>query len=59
MQNPKGAEGNTTSAGAIRNLTNEKLALFVKLRELHLEITKVNQKLAEHGADAAMLSVCW
>jgi hypothetical protein len=43
----------------VKELTQQKLALFVKMREVHLEITKVNQKLVEAGADATMLSVCW
>jgi hypothetical protein len=47
------------SAEALKKLTSQKLALFVKMREIHLEITKVNQQLAEKGADASILSICW
>jgi len=51
--------GNKGNATVIQKLTEEKLALFVKVRELHLEITKVNEKLAQAGADASVLVVCW
>jgi hypothetical protein len=48
-----------TDQGAIQKLNEEKLALFVKMREVHLEITKINQKLMQAGADATMMQVCW
>lgn len=46
-------------AEELNELLAKKLDIFVKLRELQTEITRVNQELLARGADAAMINVCW
>lgn len=43
----------------VQELVAKKLDLFVRLREIHTEITKVNRDLAHAGADTEILMVCW
>jgi hypothetical protein len=43
----------------INELAAKKLDLFVKVRELHTEITKVNKELLLSGADYNAVDSCW
>jgi hypothetical protein len=43
----------------IRAVTARKLELFVKLRELDLEVAKIDQQMLQLGADPRLLIRCW